>query len=210
MPNHKTSLSLTSFWEHLIYTEGALEAVPEVAHLVGPVTAQQGGFKALHDEELEAARATRKVEALVAVANLVLDGALTQTHNALLGEVQQDRTAAAFVRMFPEPISVQIRYGLEQQIKILTAARRQLTDSKDLYSAAFIKTHSASLKAAIAQGDAALEARRAHEIKLADLRLRLEDWKQDTNAVLTAVEGELKTHGANNKKGAKWHKAFLG
>jgi hypothetical protein len=210
MPNHKTSLSLTSFWERLIYTEAALEAEPAVVGLVGPVTTHIAGFKALHDEELEAARMTRKIEARVAVANLALDGALTLTHNALLGEVQQDRTAAAFVRMFPEPLSVQIRYGLEQQIKIVSAALRQMTDSKDLYSAAFIKAHSASFKAAIAQGEAALEARRAHEIKLADLRLRLEDWKQDTNAVLTAVEGQLKTHGALHKKGAMWYKAFLG
>jgi hypothetical protein len=31
-----------------------------------------------------------------------------------------------------------------------------------------------------------------------------------SNAVLTAVKGQLKTHGANHKKGAKWHKAFFG
>ena len=209
MISHKLTFSLTNFWEILTYTEAALEANDDTKALAKPVTRHIAGFKPLHEEELEAGRQRRKIEALVAVANLALDHSLTTLHKELLGEVKQDRESAAFVRLFADPLSEQVRFGLAQQLEVNREALRQLEGADSLYSKPFVKAQAAQLKAAIKSGEAALAARQQHEIKQADLRLRLEDWKQDANTVLTAVESALNNHAAERKLGKKWPKTFL-
>lgn len=126
-------------------------------------------------------RQTRKIEAQASGANVGLDVSLTQLHNALLSEVKQDRSALAFTRMFPDPLSEQIRYGLVEQLEVHRAALRTLEGADKLYSAAFIKAQTPHLKAAIRKAEAAVAARQAHEIKLANLRMRINDWKADAN-----------------------------
>jgi hypothetical protein len=211
MINHKQTNSLTTFWELLIYTETRLQENKLTEHLAPPVTKHIDGFHPLHKEELEAARQTRRVEAQVADANMELDASLTELHNALLGEVKQDRSAPAFTRMFPNPLSEQVRFGLAQQLEVQRAALRTLEGADNLYSAALIKEHAPHVKAAIRKAEAAISARQDNEVKLANLRARLHDWKSDANVVLTAVKAELEKIASVNKKlgGKKWVKSFF-
>lgn len=209
MINHKLTNSLRTFWGWLIYTEATLEANEGTRHLSGGVTAHIEGFKPLHDAELEAERQTRKVEAQIAIANLALDQSLTRLHNGLLKAVDLDRQAAPFKRIFADPLSEQTRYGLVEQLHVNRGALQQLEGAEMLYAEEFINAHTPHMRAAIALGEAASEARLTHEIKLADLRLRINDWKQDTNTVLTAVESALNNIASKEKLGSKWPKTFL-
>jgi hypothetical protein len=209
MINHKLAYSLTTFWEHLIYTEASVEAGELTRHLAPPVTKHIAGFQPLHEAELEAARQTRKVSAQVTRANAALDESLTRLNNTALALVEQDRSAAAFTRLFPEPVSEQTRFGLVEQLEVNRGALQTLEGSEGLYPEAFVKEQAAQLRAAIAVGDAAKQARQANEIKLADLRLRLNDWKQDANTVLTAVESALNNIAADKKLGRKWPRSFF-
>jgi hypothetical protein len=209
MISHKLNYSLTTFWEFLIYTEASVEAEDQTKHLAPPVAKHIKGFQPLHEAELEAARQTRKVEAQVARANAALDESLTTLHNKALGLVVQERSEPAFTRLFPDPVSDQVRFGLVEQLEVNRVTLKALEDSKKLYPEAFVKEQAAQLRAAIAVGDAAKQARQANEIKLADLRLRLNDWKQDANTVLTAVESALNNIAADKKLGRKWPRRFF-
>lgn len=211
MINYKQSNSLTTFWGFEIYTESRLQEDELTQHLAPPVTKHIDTFHPLHQEELEADRQTRKVEAQAAGANLAMDVSLTTLHNDLLAEVTQDRSALAFTRMFPDPLSAQIRFGLVEQLEVNRAALRTLEGADKLYSAAFIKAQTPHLKAAIRKAEAAVAARQAHEIKLANLRTRINDWKYNANVILTGVKAELEKMASADKKlgGKKWVKSFF-
>jgi hypothetical protein len=57
------------------------------------------------------------------------------------------------------------------------------------------------------RGEAAKQARQASELKQADLRLN--DWKQDANIVLTAVGSALNNIAAEEKLDRKWPRSFF-
>lgn len=209
MPSYQTSQSTTSFYGYLVFAEAALLARKDTEALATSVTRHLAQFNGLHEDELELWRQSQQVAARVRIGDQVLDGALREVQVDVLGEVKQDRSKPAYQNMFKDGLGELIKYGIDQQVKVVREVLGLLEAKDAPYSAALIKAHAPKLKAAIKQAEEAITARDALAIKQTHHQNKAQAWKQDANAVFMAVEGELLKVAAGLGEKKAWARAFF-
>lgn len=209
MPSYQTTQSMTSFYGYLVFAEAALLARNDTEGLAKAVTRHLAQFAGLHEEELELWRLSQQVAARVRIGDQVLDEALRGVQVDVLGEVKQDRSKPAYQNMFKDGLGELIKYGIDQQVKVVREVLGLLEAKEAPYSAALVKAHAPKLKAAIKQAEEAIAARDALAIKQTLHQNKAQAWKQDANAVFMAVEGDLLKLASGLGEKKAWTRAFF-
>lgn len=195
------------FWEELVFVEASLLAVAETAHLAALVTEHLERFEVIWGQELKSRRTQIQARALGRIRDLLLDGGIRALHNAALFLVSQNRSDKSFAVLFPEDLRATIRFALKRQIEVADTIVQRL--GLDIFADTLRAPHSDNLKALISQGQQALAQRDQAELTRLQSRLNMTDWKQDANAIRTAIHGRLTELAAQKRYPNDWPEAFF-
>jgi hypothetical protein len=173
-----------------------------VGALAKPVEKLLAQWDTLDAERRAKRRAVGRAHALVRRRDVQADAVVTALHNDVLGYVKQDRSAALFVRLFPDPLSSVVRMALESQLPVMRALALALDDPET--PAELKKAHAKPLADAIAKGQAAIQAREEAFSAAGRTSARIASWREDANHVLLGVEGALQQIASERRLGAEW------
>jgi hypothetical protein len=186
------------YWEDLVYLEAALLAVAEVQALAALVTAVLAAFPGVLQADLDSRRATVVAEARVAVADSGLDEGIRDVHADTLHDARQDRSAPTVKTLFPENIARTVKHALARQVEVAEVLVGKLALS--LFSEAFRTRQRERLGGLIEKGKVALAGRREAVGQRAQVRLTIDEWKDEANAIRLSVYAGLIELGTEQKK----------
>lgn len=202
-----TDRSVDAFVDHLVYLEATLSAVEQTQELVGPVTAQIGALGEVRVQDLETRRKLVTAQARCAVGDLIVDDAITELANEALFASGQDRKARPYVSIFTEAPHRLTRFSLRRQVTVIVDLEQRLQLSvvpEDLRA-----RHAPALAAAREHAQALLEERRAAELQRTEARIRINDAKEDTNALRLQVYSQLLALAAQHRHTRSWADTFF-
>lgn len=186
------------YWEDLVYLEAALLAVATTGELAALVTAVLAAFPEVLQSDLDSRRALVVAEAVVAVADAGLDEGLRDVHADTLHDARQDRTAPTVKTLYPENIARTVKHALARQVEVAEVLVGKLVLS--LFSEEFRNRARGRLVGLIETGKAALSGRREAVGKRAQVRLTIDEWKEEANAIRLSVYAGLIELGTQQKK----------
>lgn len=147
-------------------------------------------------ERRDAEDAEVDANALVATRDARLDRAYRSFEEQCGHDFGRD--SAEYRALFPEPPNEVIALGLESELvrlgPLLGAARE-----KQKALSADAKKKLAAVQKAMNEGKAALTAREEATLGLGRVRLRLQTWREDANALRRSVHNQLETHALAQK-----------
>lgn len=187
--------SLDSLWEELVYTEARLLAADQKAHAATVAKALktleglQAGQKAAWRREIVA-------QAHVDSADDDLDERVESIGRDLLYIEKGNRKSARFRQYFKGPVSAIVRLGLKSQLDVVRPFVALLAKEAEKV----LKDHGKALTGILKKGEAAVEERASAATDRADHRARhILTFVDDLNAMRTTMHAELTLAGV--KKG---------
>lgn len=199
--------SLLVFWEDLVFLESALLASTLTRHLADPVTEHLALFDTIFAGDLATRRELIRVSARSSVADFDLDEGVRDLQSGLLHEVRQDRKDRRYTTLFKQGLSHVIRHALANQVNELERLVKQL--ALPIYTDAFRERWTTRFHVLIAYGREVLDQREAAETGRMHNRLKIDDWKNEANAIRLSVYAELLAIAARERKPKSWARTFF-
>lgn len=194
----RRSLTANVAWDDvhdtILYTAVALKLAgedgdKEVGALSGGVEKLITKWELMDGERRKARREQVTVHALVRRRLAGLEAAVTGLHNAVLSEVNLNRKAPLFTRLFPKTLSELAKQSLESRLVSTEKLLLKLAETDT--PATLRKAHEKPIKEAAAAGAAAIKKRTAAQTASGELAARVDGFRQEINQILLGIEGGL-------------------
>jgi hypothetical protein len=179
----------------------------EVGALAAPLEKLLSRWEDLDVERRKARRTIGRSHALVRRRDVQADAVVTDLHHAVLGHVKQNRKAALFTRLFPDPLSTVVRMALESELPMLRDISIKLAEGET--PAAIKKAHQKGIGDALDRGEKAIRGREEAFAAAGRTSARIASFREDGNHALLGIEGALKQIASKRKLGSDWVDAFF-
>lgn len=202
-----TSSSLSTYLDHLEFTEAALAASDHTAGLALGFGAAITEWEDVAKRERASRRAVTRAEAVVGVLDQVLDELTAAFAGQLLVEAKQDRKSTLFRRFFPTTPSDFMRGNLRNQCEV--TRDRILAELGKLDASSPLRAHEAPLAAAVTATLTAIDARAKARAERASVASDVSDWKDGINKLRTSTFAELLRLSTERSHSKAWVEAFF-
>jgi hypothetical protein len=198
--------SLDSIWSEVVFTEARLTSDANAKEYAPAFSDLRGRLEQVRSGQIGAWREELVAQAAVGAADDALDDWVHALDLALDHIVAGDTASPRYRRYFATAPSLIIRMGLEAELGKV----RGWVDSLATEYEAELQASGGKLKAIIAQGDAALEARRKAAASRSDHRVRsISTIIDDINNARRSLYGTLAKKAADMRLPKDWPDRFF-